>query len=97
MILKMSLDQLRHSIEEKDLAIISLIAERMKIVRDIAREKERQGLPVRVPDQAHVVLERAASESSRLDLDPASVQEIFQILVRMSEDFQEESREKKVD
>ena len=69
----------------------------MKIVRDIAREKERQGLPVRVPDQAHVVLERAASESSRLDLDPAPVREIFQILVRMSEDFQEESREKKVD
>lgn len=97
MILKMSLDQLRQSIEEKDLAIISLIAERMKIVRDIAREKERQGLPVRVPDQAHVVLERAALESSRLGLDPAPVQEIFQLLVRMSEDFQEESREKKVD
>ena len=91
----MSLDQLRLSIEEKDHAIITLISERMKIVQDIACEKERLGLPVRVPDQANAVLDRAARESERLDLDPAPVREIFQILVRMSEEFQEEWREKK--
>lgn len=91
----MSLDQLRLSIEEKDRAIITLISERMEIVRDIAREKECQGLPVRVPNQAHMVLERASSESERLGLDPVSVREIFQILVRMSEEMQEEWREKK--
>lgn len=91
----MSLDMLRSSVEEKDLAIITLIAERMNIVHDIAREKERQGLPVRIPDQANAVLDRATAESEKLDLDPEPVREIFQILVRMSEEFQEQWRKKK--
>ena len=91
----MTLDELRLSIEEKDQAIITLISERMKIVQDIAREKERQGLPVRIPDQAQVVLKRATAESERLGLDPAQVREIFQILVRMSEEKQKQWREKK--
>lgn len=86
---------LRSSVEEKDLAIITLIAERMNIVHDIAREKERQGLPVRIPDQANAVLDRATAESEKLDLDPEPVREIFQILVRMSEEFQEQWRKKK--
>lgn len=93
----MSLDELRLSIEEKDRAIISLISERMNIVQEIARVKEEQGLPVRIPNQASVVLKRAASESMRQGLDPKPIQEIFQILVRMSEDMQEEWREKKSD
>jgi len=91
----MSLDTLRLSIEEKDRAIITLIAERMSIVEEIAREKERQGLPVRIPDQANAVLDRATIESTNLGLDPAPVREIFQILVRMSEEFQEQWRKKK--
>lgn len=91
----MSLDMLRSSVEEKDLAIITLIAERMNIIHDIAREKERQGLPVRIPDQANAVLDRATAESEKLDLDPEPVREIFQILVRMSEEFQEQWRKKK--
>ncbi|MDD3574899.1 chorismate mutase [Methanospirillum sp.] len=91
----MSLDMLRSSVEEKDLAIITLIAERMNIVHDIAKEKERQGLPVRIPDQANAVLDRATAESEKLDLDPEPVREIFQILVRMSEEFQEQWRKKK--
>ena len=93
----MSLDQLRLSIEEKDLAIITLISERMQIVQNIAREKERLGLPVRIPDQADTVLERASTESRRLDLDSAAIREIFQILVRMSEEMQDQYREKKKD
>lgn len=91
----MSLDTFRSSLEEKDRAIITLIAERMSIVEDIAREKEQQGLPVRIPDQATAVLDRATAESNNLGLDPAPIREIFQILVRMSEDFQEQRREKK--
>jgi chorismate mutase len=91
----MSLDILRSSIEEKDRAIITLIAERMDIVKEIAREKERQGLSVRIPDQASAVLDRAMKESANLGLDPAPVREIFQVLVRMSEELQDLLREKK--
>ncbi|NLV26109.1 MAG: chorismate mutase [Methanomicrobiales archaeon] len=91
----MSLDQLRLSIEDKDRAIIMLVAERMSIVQDIAREKEKQGLPIRIPKQASAVLDRATAESEKLGLDPAPIREIFQILVRMSEEFQEHWREKR--
>jgi Chorismate mutase len=41
----MSLDTLRSSIEDKDHAIITLIAERMSIVEDIAREKNGRDFP----------------------------------------------------
>lgn len=89
----MSLDQLRSSIEDTDRTLVKLIAERMKIARQIALEKERQGLPVRIPERAESVLSGVAEESERQGLDPASVREIFSILIRMSEEMQTSRRD----
>lgn len=88
----MQLDELRMAIEEIDLAIIRRISERMKVIQNIASEKERQCLPVRIKDQADAVLSRATMESARLGLDPEPVQEIFSILIRMSEESQSKRR-----
>jgi len=91
----MQLEGLRSAIEEKDREIIRLIAERMKIVQEIAGEKERQGLPVRISDQAQTVLIRACEESAILGIDPVPVKEIFSILIRMSEESQDKHRKSK--
>ncbi|MDD1723754.1 MAG: chorismate mutase [Methanospirillum sp.] len=89
----MSLDQLRSSIEDTDRTLVRLIAERMNIARQIALEKERHGLPVRIPERAESVLSGVAEESRRQGLDPVPVREIFAILIRMSEDMQTSRRE----
>lgn len=88
----MSLDTLRTRIEETDHELISLIARRMEIAQAIADEKERQGLPVRIPDRAEVVLTRAASEAEKQGLDPEQVRRIFSLLIEMSEDMQRKRR-----
>ena len=93
----MSLDTLRLSIEETDRELISLISRRMEIALDIADEKKKQGLPVRIPDRAEVVLTRAAGEAEKQGLDPEQVRKIFSILIEMSEDMQSLRRKEEND
>lgn len=92
----MSLDILRTRIEETDRELISLISRRMEIAQAIADEKERQGLPVRIPDRAEVVLTRAAGEAEKQGLDPEQVRRIFSLLIEMSEDMQRKRRKEEI-
>jgi chorismate mutase len=90
----MDLEMLRSAVEDKDREIIRFIAERMKIVQEIAFEKERLGLPVRISDQAMNVLKRAEDQAVLSGLDPSPVKEIFSILIQMSEESQSQRRKK---
>jgi len=86
----MSLASVREKIEEIDGRIIGLIAERQRLAGEMAHLKFRDGLAIRDPDQKERVLERAFDRAVESKVDPVSVQEIFDILVRMSEDRQQE-------
>ena len=81
---------MREKIEEIDGRIIKLIAERQRLAGEMAHLKFREGLAIRDPDQRERVLERAFDRAVETKVDPVSVQEIFDILVRMSEDRQQE-------
>ena len=86
----MSLASVREKIDEIDARFIKLIAERQRLAAEMAHLKFRDGIPIRDPEQRDRVLERAFDRAVESKVDPVSVQEIFDILVRMSEDRQQE-------
>ncbi|HXW98631.1 MAG TPA: chorismate mutase [Methanomicrobiales archaeon] len=86
----MSLASVREQIDAVDGRIIRLIAERQQHAAEMARLKTHEGMPIRDPGQRDKVLERAFDRAVEAKIDPVSVQEIFDILVRMSEERQQE-------
>jgi chorismate mutase len=86
----MSLEELRNTVALVDREIITLIARRQKAAREIGVIKHREGLPIQDPGQREAVLDRVLDATVEHGIDPAAVQQIFTILIRMSEETQRE-------
>ena len=86
----MSLASVREKIDKIDSRIIKLIAERQRLAGDMAHLKFREGMPIRDPEQRERVLERAFDRAVESKVDPVSVQKVFDLLVQMSEERQQE-------
>jgi chorismate mutase len=86
----MSLVSVREKIDDIDARFLKLIAERQRLAGEMAHLKFREGIPIRDPGQRERVLERAFDRAVESKVDPVSVQKIFDILVQMSEDRQQE-------
>jgi chorismate mutase len=86
----MSLSSVRKKIDEIDGRIIKLIAERQRLAGEMAHLKFREGVPIRDPEQRERVLERAFDRAVESKVDPVSVQTVFDLLVQMSEERQQE-------
>jgi chorismate mutase len=86
----MSLSSVRKKIDEIDARIIKLIAERQRLAGEMAHLKFREGIPIRDPEQHERVLERAFDRAVESKVDPVSVQKVFDLLVQMSEERQQE-------
>jgi chorismate mutase len=82
----MTLDAMRHEMGQIDREI----ARRQQIAGKIARVKHMEGFPIRDDAQAREVLNRAFDWAVEQKIDPVSVQNIFEVLVAMSEERQRE-------
>jgi chorismate mutase len=86
----MTLESVRKRIDEIDARLVRLIAERQQLAGEMAHLKFRDGTPIRDPGQREHVLDRAFDRAVEAKVDPVSVQKIFDILVQMSEERQQE-------
>ncbi len=86
----MNLESLREKIDGIDSRIIKLIGERQRLAGEMAHLKFREGMPIRDAEQRERVLERAFDRAVESRIDPVSIQMVFEILVRMSEERQQE-------
>jgi chorismate mutase len=84
----MSLDTVRAEISKVDTGIIRLIAERQKLAEKIARIKVTKGMAIHDQDRTEKVLESVFEQAVELRIDPVAVQNIFKMLIAMSEDRQ---------
>jgi chorismate mutase len=84
----MSLDAVRAEISKVDTRIIRLIAERQKLAEKIARIKISEGMAIHDQDRTEKVLESAFEQAVESRIDPVAVQNIFKMLIAMSEDRQ---------
>jgi chorismate mutase len=84
----MSLDTVRAEISRVDAGIIRLIAERQKLAGKIAQIKVKNNLPIHDQERTEKVLEAVFDQAVESRIDPVAVQNIFKILIAMSEDRQ---------
>ena len=84
------LEAVRKEIEEIDREILSLIDKRVNLAEKVLESKRIKGTSINDRKQNEVVINRALKTATELNLDVGSVKEIFEILIRMSIERQNE-------
>ncbi|HII81338.1 MAG TPA: chorismate mutase [Methanosarcina sp.] len=84
------LEAVRKEIEEIDREILSLIDRRVDLAEKVLESKRINGTSINDRKQNEVVINRALNTATELNLDLGSVKEIFEILIRMSIERQNE-------
>ncbi|KKG09179.1 chorismate mutase [Methanosarcina sp. 1.H.T.1A.1] len=84
------LEAVRKEIEEIDREILSLIDRRVNLAEKVLESKRINGTSINDRKQNEVVINRALNIATELNLDLGSVKEIYEILIRMSIERQNE-------
>jgi len=84
------LETVREEIEEIDVKILSLINRRVNLAEKVLESKRINGTSINDHKQNEVVINRALNSATELNLDVGSVKAIFEILIKMSIERQNE-------
>jgi len=84
------LETVRKEIEEIDVEILSLINRRVNLTEKVLESKRINGTSINDHKQNEVVINRALNSATELNLDVGSVKAIFEILIKMSIERQNE-------
>jgi chorismate mutase len=83
-------DRARGEIERIDRQLVALIAERVRVAREIGRAKREAGMNTLDPAREAAVVRRAGELARELDLDDEVVRRIFWQLIALSRSVQTE-------
>ncbi len=84
------LEAVRKEIEEIDIEILSLIGRRVNLAEKVLESKRINGTSINDHKQNEIVINRALNAATELNLDVGFVKAIFEILIRMSIERQNE-------
>jgi chorismate mutase len=88
----MDLDELRTEIQDIDREIVELIARRTYVADTIADVKADRGLPTTDESQEERVMDRAATNAERFEVDANLVKAVFRLLIELNKAEQRRSR-----
>ncbi len=84
------LESVRKEIEEIDREILALIDRRVDMAERVLESKRINGTSINDQKQNEVVISRALNTATELNLDLGSIKAIFEILIEMSIERQNE-------
>lgn len=84
------LEDVRREIEKIDREILALIDRRVNLAERVLESKRINGTSINDQKQNEVVINRALNAATELNLDLGSVKSIFETLIRMSIERQNE-------
>ena len=84
------LEAVRKEIEEIDVKILTLIDRRVNLAEKVLESKRINGTSINDQKQNEVVISRALNAATELNLDVGSVKAIFELLIKMSIERQNE-------
>lgn len=87
--------RLRGRIEDLDARLVAQLAERARLVEELARWKRGFGLPVECPDREAALHELHARFAREHGLDPAFVERVFGVVLERSKERQREAQRSK--
>ncbi|WP_094228949.1 chorismate mutase [Methanolobus psychrotolerans] len=85
-----TIKEVRDEIEQIDSEIMQLIHKRVCMAAKVLEAKRKEAININDPSQNSVVLDRAADAAVELNLDASAVKEIFNILIKMNIERQQE-------
>jgi chorismate mutase len=88
----MNLDELRTEIEDIDREIVELVARRTYVADTIADVKAERDLPTTDESQEERVMERAAQNAERFEVDANLVKAVFRLLIELNKAEQRRNR-----
>lgn len=88
----LTLDELREEIATIDREIVDLIARRTYVASSVAQVKAERDMATVDEKQEEAVMDRAAANAERFDVDPNLVKAIFRLLIELNKVEQRESR-----
>ena len=89
---EMDLDELRTEIEDIDREIVELVARRTYVADTIADVKAERNLPTTDESQEERVMQRAAENAERFEVDANLVKAVFRLLIELNKAEQRRSR-----
>ncbi|MDC3986258.1 prephenate dehydrogenase/arogenate dehydrogenase family protein [Polyangium jinanense] len=92
-----ALRETRDLIDDLDRDLMELLGRRAQLARRAAREKAKLGRPVRDPEREAELLDARRRWAAERELDPASVHEIFDAILRFSRRLQHEEPTEEAD
>ena len=84
----MSLDELRKKVDETDVGIVRLIAERMKLAEEIGREKSKTGKQVEDKNREQEILEKVRAIAQTENINPQDIEDVYQQIFGVSKKVQ---------
>jgi chorismate mutase (EC 5.4.99.5) len=88
----LTLDELREEIETIDHEIVELIARRTYVASSVAQVKAERDMDTVDEGQEAAVMDRAAANAERFDVDGNLVKAIFRLLIELNKMEQRERR-----
>jgi chorismate mutase / prephenate dehydrogenase len=88
----MTLEQLRKRLTEVDQELVSLIADRQRVIAEIGAHKIQNSVPTRDYEREREVLKGAREQAGALGLDSDLAERIMQLLIQASLTHQERTR-----
>ncbi|MDZ7830422.1 MAG: bifunctional chorismate mutase/prephenate dehydrogenase [Desulfobacterales bacterium] len=89
------LDELRQAIDGIDEQIVSLMAERQKVVKRVTEIKKAKNLPVYHPSREEDLVSSRRSQGASAGLDPDFIEELYRVILRQSRIEQTRRMERK--
>ena len=86
----MRIEDVRKEIDQVDREIVRLIARRQDLAGKIARTKFTSGLPIHDAERTKAIMDGIFNQAVEARIDPVAVQNIFTVLIGMSEERQRE-------
>ena len=87
---EVTLDELRRGLNDLDRQLLTLIAERQRVSREVARVKRETGYPTRDYQRERTVIMGARSAATELGLSPDLAESLMRMLIRSSLATQEQ-------
>src|ERR1700761_7708118 len=85
-----TLDELRRGLNDLDRQLLTLIAERQRVSREVARVKRETGYPTRDYQRERTVIMGARSAATELGVSPDLAENLMRMLIRSSLTTQEQ-------
>ena len=85
-----NLDTLRQQIDVIDEELLTLLARRVRVAKQIGDKKRAQALPIEDREREHALLQRIRAAAEVQHLDPDSVEAVWKILLQHAKDIQSE-------